>query len=345
MLKDEDFLNNVVMFVENIIERGKLDESEINVADPENFLLTFYSSLIIVSLLPRRVWTRYADAISKYVSTNVKLEIDRECIVYLCKEHGIRVVKISEINVSDRLKYLFDVAVPVWDYVKFIPRNDPNWKLINRYVVKGYVLLRYNDLARLLEEAVERSIINMLEKLVENPILSESIRKLVEDKISRLVKRYSQSLAQLPSVSAGSDCKHRYPPCIEAILSEIKSGGNPSHIARFTLAAFMLRALVEFHGRSIEEAVDEVVNLFRSVADFDERKTRYQVMHIAGLVGGRKFYMPPNCDELISVGICPVNGACGVKNPLAAYARLLRGRRSTARFQEHSRGMLKASQQ
>ena len=81
----------------------------------------------------------------------------------------------------------------------------------------------------------------------------------------------------------------------------------------------------------MEEAVEEVVNLFRTVADFDERKTRYQVMHIAGLVGGRKFYMPPNCDELISLGLCPVNGACGVKNPLVAYARSLRkARRKTS---------------
>lgn len=92
------------------------------------------------------------------------------------------------------------------------------------------------------------------------------------------------------------------PPCMDAIINEIKSGGNPSHQARFAVAAYTLRKCHDLEGKPIEDCVEEVVNLFRTVADFDEKKTRYQVEHIAGLRGGHKFYMPPSCQEMNSLG-------------------------------------------
>ncbi len=340
VLADEQFVDKVVSFIEKVLNTGKIDNNELNQVNVEDFLLMLYSSLIIVSMLPQRVWTRYADALSKYISSNLNSEMDRDCVLYVCKEHGVPALRVSEIDVNEKLKYLYDVAVPVWDYVKFMPKNDPNWKLINRYVVKGYVLLRYNDLIRLVEEAAEKKILEVLSHLKENIIIGKKIQSYLENKLSNLIKRYSRTCYS--PMSSHTSYEGKYPPCIESILNEIRNGGNPSHAARFTLAAFMLRALVEFHGKSIEEAVEEVVNLFRTVADFDERKTRYQVMHIAGLVGGRKFYMPPNCDELISLGLCPVNGACNVKNPLVAYAKSLRKFRFTARAQEQTQDKSKA---
>jgi len=115
------------------------------------------------------------------------------------------------------------------------------------------------------------------------------------------------------------------PPCIESIINEVKSGGNPSHQARFALAAYMLRRCHDIEGKPMEDCVEDLVNLFKTVADFDEKKTRYQVEHIAGLRGGHKFYMPPSCQEMNSLGLCPTNLGCGVKNPLNYTVKAMKG--------------------
>jgi len=75
----------------------------------------------------------------------------------------------------------------------------------------------------------------------------------------------------------------------------------------------------------MEDCVEDLVNLFKTVADFDEKKTRYQVEHIAGLRGGHKFYMPPSCQEMNSLGLCPTNLGCGVKNPLNYTVKAMKG--------------------
>ncbi len=323
MLFDGDNVELILSQVTNVLDKGQVLVFD----DPIKNLISHYGALLVVSQLPKRVWTRFADVESKYISNNLSMEVDRDCILYLAREFNIQARRLRELDIEipPRLLVFYDVAVPVINYLKYAPKNDPNWKLINRFVLKGYVLLTYNDLTRLIEEAVEKTILEMLENLSNNMFVQDIVKEKLGEEFEKLLRKYTTRYTIDISASAASgDRTRRFPPCIEAILNDIKNGGNPSHIARFTLAAFLLRVLVEYEGKSIEEAVEEVVNVFRTVADFDEKKTRYQVMHIAGLVGGRKFYMPPNCDELISLGLCPVNGACKVKNPLVAYAKMLR---------------------
>ncbi len=97
----------------------------------------------------------------------------------------------------------------------------------------------------------------------------------------------------------------KLPPCMKSILESIARGENVSHFARFALAAYLLN----FLGLS----VDEVIGVFSRVADFDERKTRYQLEHIAGLRGGGKKYRVPNCEKMKLMGLCIAD--CGVRNP------------------------------
>ena len=340
ILNDVEIRNRVKELLEETLKHGK---SSVKNWDIDRELLSHYLTLLIVSQLPKKYWIRYANAESKLFSENLRkdLEFDKECLLYIARNSfDFKVINIVQVlneiglNISHTftgkicpeviLIQNFEIAIPVIQYIKYCPKNDPNWKLINRYVVKGYVLLNYEDLVRLIEEAVKKYIINQLEKNSGNDIVKNLIDKLceIDDDIKKLIDKYSKYTVLENYSGKEISGIGTYPPCIEAIINDIKSGGNPSHIARFTVAAFLLRVLTEYEGKSIEEAVEEVVNLFRTVADFDEKITRYQVEHIAGLIGGRKFYMPPNCDELISLGLCPNNGACGVKNPLVAYLKL-----------------------
>ncbi len=326
VLRDRDFLLNCLKFVENIICRGRVDVSDVY-NDIEKFLLTLYTSIIIVSLLDRRIWTRFADSLSKYFSSNLELEVDRECIIYISEEFNINVKNIRRVLESDKLQIFFDVAVPLHIYLKYHPRNDPNWKLINRYVVRGHVLLTYKDLIRLIEEAVEKHIMSMLENASKNDIIRDVIEDIIGEELKKLeTKILPKSTLSIRKIAKNMSENQIFPPCINLIIEDIKSGGNPSHMARFALASFLLNYYVKILKIPVEEAVERVVDVFRSVADFDERKTRYQVQHIAGLVGGRKFYLPPNCDELQSLGLCPTEGKCGVKNPLTYVIKRLKMR-------------------
>ncbi len=350
VVKDEGIVRRAVEIVRSLTSGKTIDVRTDGGLDE---VLAHYLALMIVSQLPRRAWKRFADRESKIFSKNLRSEVSKyACTEYIASDLGIKISSVIDVlggasilNGRDPrglLAKLFHVAISVWDYIKYCPKNDPYWKLINRYVVNGYVLMRYDDLIRLIENAVEMRVLRQIESMSDD-IIVKNVVENIRQRLSELdeVFRAAARLVRGSETNAHVVQNGRYPPCIEAIINEIRSGGNPSHMARFTVAAFLLRVGVDYEKRPVEEVVEDVVNLFRSVSDFDERITRYQVEHVAGLRGGRKFYMPPSCSDLISLGLCPVNGGCKVKNPLAYYVRSSRRReksRLDARTTEGSDG-------
>ncbi len=175
--------------------------------------------------------------------------------------------------------------------------GGPRWRLANRDVRSGQVLVGRRELARLLQELLRTHLLEPTPR----PSLSPPLRAIGTEVTRRLEERKSSIQSSRPSRQA-------LPPCIERLVEKAERGENMSHQERFTLAAYLLR---------VGWSVDRVVDLFRSAPDFKERVARYQVSHIAK--GG---YNPPNCETLRSWGICVED--CGVKSPLS-YGR--RGRR------------------
>jgi DNA primase large subunit len=114
-----------------------------------------------------------------------------------------------------------------------------------------------------------------------------------------------------------------FPPCIKGIYDTILCGRSTSHIGRFALTSFLV---------NIGMTVEDVIDLFRSVSDFDERMTRYQVEHIAGARGSRTKYIPPRCDTLRTHGIClATDEVCKkIRHPLACYRRKLKSIKAEA---------------
>ncbi|ADN50680.1 DNA primase, large subunit [Vulcanisaeta distributa DSM 14429] len=299
---------------EAILKNSITDDPDLG----EDELLAHYIAIVLAAHLDKSLWRRFADVESKRFSGKLALE-DPDCVIYIAKEFGINVMRLRDLDIYDEsLALAFDVGVRVWDYLRFMPKNDPYWKLVNRYLLKGWVLMTYKDLVRLVEEAVEKKVLELISKAHEN--LDET--KPLIDALG--------GMKELMEYRSGFTTKVKVqitgltPPCMEAIINEIKSGGNPSHQARFAVAAYMLRRCHDLEGKPIEDCVEDVVNLFKTVADFDEKKTRYQVEHIAGLRGGRKFYMPPSCHEMNSLGLCPTNLGCGVKSPLQYTAKAIK---------------------
>jgi hypothetical protein len=123
---------------------------------------------------------------------------------------------------------------------------------------------------------------------------------------------------------ATEDC---FPRCMRKILSDLNAGVNVPHCARFTVASFLL---------SVGFSVDDIVEVFRNAPDFDLKRTRYQVEHIAGIRGGGTKYACPNCETIKSWGLCDWN--CGVSHPLQFYRMCLRDKKRREKDTTNSQG-------
>ncbi|MHA1733048.1 MAG: hypothetical protein ACTSU5_13960 [Promethearchaeota archaeon] len=194
-------------------------------------------------------------------------------------------------------KYHFRIRV--FDYVRYsVLMRDPNWKLTNKYLEGGYVLLEKAGLARLLEEHVKWEIINT--KNIEADGLSDLLRQEpgfeefwheVEELIREKQVRFSTKL----DLEGFSDKHALFPPCVKVLYQKVTRGQNLGHLERLFFAFFML---------NMEYTVDDVVDLFRNSPDFDEKIARYQIEHAAGMRGKGTKYKAHGCSKLKSFGLC-----------------------------------------
>ncbi len=173
------------------------------------------------------------------------------------------------------------------------------WRLANRDVRKGQVLVERKELARLLQELLRAHLL----RPTPRPSVPPPLRAIGDEVIRRLEMRRASIQSSRPS-------REILPPCIKKLVEKAKRGENMNHQERFTVAAYLLK---------VGWSVDQVVDLFRSAPDFKERIARYQVSHIS-----KRGYNPPNCETLRAWGICVED--CGVKSPLS-YGRRGRKRR------------------
>ncbi len=264
--------------------------------------------MMVAATADSRIKRTYALAEAKRVSSLLKGE-GKETIMKIANNFKWKLRPIQP--QPNLLNYHF--ALDFIDYIRNAGIiQDKKWKLTNRLLSKGEVLLSIVEISRLLEEEVRRYIEQKLQVKVKPlpPGISNHINRL---KQLFYEKRGKTSWEEIPS----EVMIVAYPPCIKRLHETISSGRHISHIGRFTLTSFLV---------NIGMTPENVVDLFRSLADFNERMTRYQVEHLAGLRGSRIKYIPPKCDTLRTHGVCPgMDDICrGVRHPLAYYRRKLR---------------------
>ena len=186
--------------------------------------------------------------------------------------------------------------------------REPEWKIVNRLMRGGYVLLTRREASRLLQEEIQRRIADLVSKhrqiSLPGPLGAkvESLQKVFEENRSRLTGR------DLPSELVNE----AFPPCIRHAFEGLMAGKRLSHMERFGLTSFLINVGMD---------IDEIVNLFVSVTDFDEQFTRYQIEHIAGLRGSRTKYTPPTCSTFKTHSVCnnPERLCQHIKHPLSYY--------------------------
>jgi len=186
--------------------------------------------------------------------------------------------------------------------------HEDKWKLVNRIVKNGYVLLTQREVARLIQGEVE----TLIRERVSKPVkinLPEPLQTCME-RISKVFEENRQRLGgeDLPS----EVINEAFPPCIRYCMEGLLAGRRASHMERFALTSFLV---------TVGMPLDRLVDLYTSVTDFDPAMTQYQVEHIAGVRGNRTKYTPPLCDTLRTHGICRnKDDVCErVKHPLSYY--------------------------
>ena len=264
--------------------------------------------MMVAATADSLIKSRYALAEAKRVSDLLKDE-RKEKVTEIANNFNWKIRPIEgHINVTP-----YDFALHFTDFLKNATGfHDKKWKLVNRLALNGEVYLTKSEVSRLLEEEVRRYVEGKLDTKVES--LPQSIMNRV-NRLKKLAieKRGEIRLEEIPK----SVILAAFPPCIKGLYDTMASGRPVSHIGRFALTSFLINI-----GMTVENAID----FFRSVSDFDERMTRYQVEHIAGVRGSRTKYIPPRCDTLRTHGIChTTDEICKkIRHPLAYYRRKLK---------------------
>jgi len=263
--------------------------------------------MLVIACEESFIKNRYALAEAKRASTLLEGE-EKEKLLEITNNFKWNAKLVDDPNLQP-YSFAVNFAVFLRNATGF---HDKTWKLVNHLVIDGDVFLTKREVSRLLEEDVRKYIESRLDTTIRSLPSSlivriNKLRELAAEKEEQI------RLEQMP----GRVEMEAFPPCIQGVYDKVSAARPVSHLGRFALTSFML---------SIGMNSEEVFNFFRSVSDFNERMTRYQVEHIAGTRGSGTKYTPPNCATLRTHGICVTHDdECrGAVNPLICYKRKLK---------------------
>jgi DNA primase large subunit len=88
----------------------------------------------------------------------------------------------------------------------------------------------------------------------------------------------------------GKEFQGLFPPCIREIMTKAEEGQNLNHIERLYLVFFL---------HALNFPKETIIDLFKGLPDFDQKKTEYQVEFAK-----KKGYTPHSCNTLKSLNLC-----------------------------------------
>ncbi len=282
-----------------------------DLTDPESEIISYPLALALVyGSKSNWLLNRFATIEAKRVEEELRKE-PRDKILEIAKSGFSWEIE----NANLKLEWEeFPFSIPLQSYLEVATSfNDAHWKLVNRYVKGGFVFLNSGSLTRLVSEGFK---IRIIKRASERELHKFRIPEALIPYLDEILMHAQENMRFDEELPQGLVSEAR-PPCIVAIMEDVKFGKSLTHMARFALTTFMV---------NVGESVDDVLKLFGNVADFDEGKARYQIEHIAGMIGSRTKYKPPKCDVLRSFGLCiGMDEFCrNAKHPLNYYKRKLK---------------------
>ncbi|QPV65082.1 DNA primase regulatory subunit PriL [Halosimplex litoreum] len=187
--------------------------------------------------------------------------------------------------VSDGASREFRVEVGTYLDLAADQRGD-EWRLVNRPLSDGEVLIDGEELVALLRQAVRHRVDDGL------PL---SVPDAIADELTEQAEELRQRLSELDLTrDIDTVVPELFPPCMKHLLDKVQQGEHLEHHSRFAIASFLT---------SIGMTTDEIVDIFEVNPGFGEEATRYQVDHIRGATSPTD-YSPPACATMQSYGDC-----------------------------------------
>ena len=158
------------------------------------------------------------------------------------------------------------------------------------------------DFARLLEEEVQARV---LEKTAITQLtLPPELERHMEPLRSTIAARSRQMAAdEMPRAAMAA----AMPPCMVNLLSLLQSSKHISHMGRFAMAAFLL---------NIGTSEEELLEMFKSFTDFEERIANTKWSILAGKHGSRRKYTAPNCSTMRTHGYVSTQMKSAPQSPI-----------------------------
>jgi DNA primase large subunit len=301
-LKDEIFDRTLEIFTAAF---DNLENVSYYKIDSSNVYLYILLKIMLYLLDNKRITNRIANLYSKinyydlinendyntYQICN-QLELD---IKYTEKknQYGLKIRGITKgkLETNFRIHFL--------DYLKLENNlRDDYRKLVNIPIKNGYIYIQKRNLMRLIQEYVRNKVLeienddkssseNLKDKLIE-------IREFKElyDKIETAWKQRKEEIQYFEDSGfiEGEDINRIYPSCMKEILMKAGEGQNLIHIERLVILFFLL---------SLNYPVEEIIQIFSYLPDFDREKTSYQINFAKN-----KEYVPHACETLKSLDLC-----------------------------------------
>ena len=279
----EPVLDRAEKRIEEAIISAKVSQELQN--NPDWDILSFPTAIMFVSILgDDRLRRRYALAESERAYEFLRKDALFKIIEIAENTFGWK-IRLDEKKIEGRY---YEYALHFINYLRNATSiHQPEWKLTNRILSGGYVYLTKDQTSRLLREEIQRKILDRCKKTVlEIPALApriKGIKQMIE------ARKGFMRMEEVPRAAVYT----AMPPCVRNLYDALFAGRNLSHMGRFTLTSFLVNVGV---------GEEDIVKTFKAATDFDEKKTRYQVEHIAGRRGGKRKYTPPRCETLKTHG-------------------------------------------
>jgi len=169
--------------------------------------------------------------------------------------------------------------------------SGPRYRLAFQDIKDGWVYLDKSVLSKVLREHFVTRIKEFYDSL--NATVPVEILGDLHDLVQYIADQWI-AIKGKRTTDLGSVDQSLFPPCIKEYLIEVRDGVNLPHMARFTMVSFL---------HKIGMQNPEIMSLFKTAPDFNQRITEYQVDHVTGQISGTE-YSPPKCEVLRSNHVC-----------------------------------------
>ncbi|MFC4989058.1 MULTISPECIES: DNA primase regulatory subunit PriL [Saliphagus] len=279
--------------------------------DTRTELLSYPVARVLVSAVEENVLVRkYARAEAEEAHDRFRTEFEETVELKSAASSGLtRETLLSEFDLAGDVRAVeggYRIGVGAYLPLAAGCWGD-EWRLVNRALSDGEVPVDETELHALLREAVRARVEEGLPFAVPEEIV---------DSLEAEVARVREILADLELTrEIDTVVPDLFPPCMTALLDDIRKGEHLPHHSRFAITAFLA---------SIGMDTDEIVELYRVNSSFGEEMTRYQTDHIRGETSPTE-YSAPSCATMQSYGDCVnMDDLCErISHPMAYYERRL----------------------